>query len=216
MRALLLLASLLGTAAFAQADNGGVWTGYVGGWKPTSNAFVAGGLLQASPNRWPTVGWPRLWPQPRPVVVVPSVVVMNPIPNEHQLESQRAEEQAEQRRAWDVEQARVAAQTQLEHERRLAWEREVLLQRQLEAERQLAMEREALAAEKLLIEREQAARLVAAVPAPPPPQQTPIPAKPATPGNDVYEWTDADGVVHFSTSVPASAKSTARKVGGRR
>jgi len=214
MRAPFLLASLISTAAFAQYENGGVWTGYVGGWKPNSSLAGGGGLPLGGGLL--TGRGPRLRPQQRQVVVVPYFVAMNPSPSEQQLESQRAAELAEQRRAWDAEQARIAAQTQLENERRLAWEREVLLQRQLEAERQLAMEKEALAAEKLRLEREQAARVVAVVPAPPPPLKEPVPAKPSTPGNDVYEWTDAEGVVHFSTSVPASARASARRVGGSR
>lgn len=213
MRASLLLASLISTAAFAQYDNGGVWTGYVGGWKPHPppatvatpilgvNAFVGPGSRARAPQRQ--------------VVVVPYFVATNAVATNQQQESQRAAEQAEQRRAWEAEQNRLAQQTQLENERRLAAEREAMLQQQLEAERRLTAEKEALAAEKLRLEREQAARMLAAIPPPALKEPARAPEQPRTPGNDIYEWTDADGVVHFSTNVPASAKGTARKVGGR-
>jgi hypothetical protein len=52
------------------------------------------------------------------------------------------------------------------------------------------------------------------VPAPPPEpvvQARPEPAKPSGPPKEVFRWTDNDGVVHYSTQVPAGVK--ADKVG---
>lgn len=41
----------------------------------------------------------------------------------------------------------------------------------------------------------------------------PVPAPgPKVPGPDVFSWTDDDGVVHYSTRVPADAKKRAKKV----
>lgn len=48
--------------------------------------------------------------------------------------------------------------------------------------------------------------------APPPPPVTIVPVAPAVPGPDVYSWTDDDGVVHYSTRVPADAKKRAKKL----
>lgn len=48
------------------------------------------------------------------------------------------------------------------------------------------------------------------------PTPAPEPAKPAAPyvpGNDVFTWTDGDGVTHYSTKIPPAAKGRARKVG---
>ena len=211
MRSLIVLFSLVASTALAQYDNGGVWTGYVGGWKPNTQQQVIppGSVLR--PN--PMLDWPRPR-QPQRVVVMPYYVPANT--TSVNQETQRAAEQAEQRRAWEAEQARIAQQNQLENERRLAAEREAMLQQQLESERRLAAEREALAAEKLRLERETAARTLAAM-TPPPVQPEPVrPATPQTPGNDIYRWVDADGVTHYSTNVPAAAKASATKVGGSR
>jgi hypothetical protein len=54
------------------------------------------------------------------------------------------------------------------------------------------------------------------VPVPTPPPETvappkPEPAKPSGPPKEVFRWTDNDGVVHYSTQVPAGVK--ADKVG---
>lgn len=210
MRTAIVLLSLIASSAFAQYDNGGVWTGYVGGWKPNTQPQVTGpGFVR--PN--PALDWPRPR-QPQRVVVMPYYVPVNT--TSVNQETQRAAEQAEQRRAWEAEQARIAQQNQLENERRLAAEREAMLQQQLESERRLAAEREALAAEKLRLEREAAARTLAAM-TPAPKEPEPVrPAAPQTPGNDIYRWVDADGVTHYSTNVPASAKASATKVGGSR
>ena len=211
MRPLIVLLSLVASTALAQYDNGGVWTGYVGGWKSNMQPQ---GTVPGSVAR-PMFDWPRSRQPQRQVVVMPYYVPVNT--TSVNQESQRAAEQAEQRRAWEAEQARIAQQNQLENERRLAAEREAMLQQQLESERRLAAEREALAAEKLRLERETAARNLAAMT--PPPMKDPEPAPPAapqTPGNDIYRWTDPDGVVHYSTNVPASAKASATKVGGSR
>lgn len=203
--------ALVAFASVASAQEpGGVWTGYVGGWK--SNAAPVN-TVSIGPARNPMLDWPRQRVQPRPVVFVPYYVGVNTTAAVQQTESQRAAEQAEQRRAWEAEQTRLAQQTQLDNERRLAAEREAMLQQQLENERRLAAEREALAAERLRIERD-AARAVL----PPPPMQPPAPppAEPRTPGNDIYRWTDADGVVHYSTRVPEPFRGVAKKVGGSR
>jgi hypothetical protein len=47
---------------------------------------------------------------------------------------------------------------------------------------------------------------------PPAPAEPPKAAAPRTPGPDVYSWTDSDGVVHYSTRVPADAKAKAKKM----
>lgn len=207
MRSLIVLVSLAASSALAQ-DTGGVWAGYVGGWKPNVQPQVTG------PGFAPRSDWQRTRQPQRQVVVMPYYVPVNT--TSVNQETQRAAEQAEQRRAWDAEQARIAQQNQLENERRLAAEREAMLQQQLESERRLATEREALAAEKLRLERETAARTLAAM-TPPPKEPEPVrPAPPQTPGNDIYRWVDGDGVTHYSTNVPASAKASATKVGGSR
>ncbi|MBM4777670.1 MAG: DUF4124 domain-containing protein [Archangiaceae bacterium] len=211
MRSLIVLFSLVASTALAQYDNGGVWTGYVGGWKPNAQPQTLQLGATGRPN--PMLDWPRR--QPQRVVVMPYYVPVNT--TSVNQESQRAAEQAEQRRAWEAEQARIAQQNQLENERRLAADREAMLQQQLESERRLAAEREALAAEKLRLEREAAARTLAAMTPPPVQQPEPVrPSVPQTPGNDIYRWVDADGVTHYSTNVPASAKASATKVGGSR
>lgn len=41
-------------------------------------------------------------------------------------------------------------------------------------------------------------------------------AQPApTPGNDIYRWVDARGVIHYSTNVPPAYQGIAKKVGAR-
>lgn len=37
-----------------------------------------------------------------------------------------------------------------------------------------------------------------------------------TPGNDIYRWVDARGVIHYSTNVPPALKGVATKVGASR
>lgn len=202
MRALAVAVLTTSLTAFAQHENGGVWTGYVGGWKP--NAAPPAPVM---PVFNPPVARPR---GRAPVVIVPVPVATTSVRQERDLALE-----AEQRRAWDAEQARLAQQTQLENERRLAAEREALLQQQLEYERRMAADREAMAVARAKLEQEaEARRLLAAAP-PPAPPEPPKPAAPWTPGNDVYRWTDAEGVVHYSTSVPPEARATAKKVGSR-
>lgn len=200
---IVLLSVFVAGSVFAQHPNGGVWTGYVGGWKP--NEPTVGPTLRGSID---LSGARRNRPQ---VVVMPYYVPVNV--TQQQPPVDRGALEAERARAWDAEQARLAQQAQLETERRLAAERELALMQSLEAERRLAAEREAIAAQKLKLELEARALQVAALTPPPPPE--PIkPTAPSTPGNDIYRWTDADGVTHYSTNVPASAKSVAKKVGG--
>jgi hypothetical protein len=195
---------LFAGAALAQVENGGVWTGYVGGWKPTGSDTVA---------RLP--GFPSFPRQQRPHLVVVPYLVNSGLGarSEEERRSAAFAEQAELRRAWEAEQARQQLQAQVENERRLAAEREALFQRQLEAERKLSAEREALAQERLKLERESVIRASAPLPQPVEPPRTPTPQKP---GNDIYRWTDDDGVVHYSTAVPDSARPLAKKVGGPR
>ncbi len=66
------------------------------------------------------------------------------------------------------------------------------------------------------------APVVAAPAPPPPPVALPLPAPvplpsaaplgPRVPGPDVFLWTDEDGVVHYSTRVPADARKRAKKL----
>lgn len=199
-----VISTLVAGSVFAQSPNGGVWTGYVGGWK--SNEPAAGFATRFDPY-----GARRQRSAPRVVVVPYAVPVAVAQPQPSQTEQLEAE-----RRAWDAEQARLASQAQLETERRLAAEREVALLQNLEAERRLAAEREALAAEKLKLEQEERARLQALAAAPPPTPPEPVKQQvPQTPGNDIYRWTDASGVTHYSTNVPPGAKAIATKVGAR-
>lgn len=210
-RSFFLVTALVGSLAFAQHENGGVWTGYVGGWKPNTTATPG---FAHSPRISPQLDWPR--PRQRqPVVVVPYYVNTGIAVQQEQDSRSAAAEQAEQRRAWEAEQARQQLQAQVENERRVAAEREVLFQQQLDAERKLSAEREALAQERLKLEREHAARLAVVLQPAPPPEPV-RPEAPRTPGNDIYRWTDADGVVHYSTNVPDAAKTSAKKVGGAR
>lgn len=213
IRSLAFSTVFIGSLTFAQVDTGGVWTGYVGGWKPNSTATPGFGLGNTSRGS-PQLDWPR--PRQRsPVVVVPYFVNTGMAVRQEQESRSAAAEQAEQRRAWEAEQARQQLQVQVENERRVAAEREAMLHQQLEAERRLSAEREALAQERLKLERENAARVAVALPPPPPPEPV-RPEAPQTPGNDIYRWTDADGVVHYSTTVPDAAKAHAKKVGGAR
>jgi hypothetical protein len=54
---------------------------------------------------------------------------------------------------------------------------------------------------------------VAPEPVAPPPLPPPaVTVVSTTPGPDVYSWTDDDGVVHYSTRVPADAKKRAKKL----
>ncbi|MDP3502898.1 MAG: DUF4124 domain-containing protein [Myxococcales bacterium] len=202
-RSFFLAAALVGSLAFAQHQNGGVWTGYVGGWKPNTSP---GFSVSSYPFR-------QVWQQPQ-IFPVPYFVNTGVSFQQEQDSRNAAAEQAERRRAWEAEQARQQLQAQVENERRVTAQREALFQQQLEAERRLSAEREALAQERLRLEREHAARLAVVLQPPPPPEPV-RPEAPRTPGNDIYRWTDADGVVHYSTNVPDSAKASAKKVGGR-
>lgn len=201
MRTLTLGLLLSSAVALAQHENGGVWTGYVGGWKPNTQSVAVHPLALQARQRWVP-----------PVVVVPWA--MNTVATARQDQELAAQQAAEHRRAWDAEQARITQQTQLENERRLAAERQAYLQQQLEQERRLAAEREALVVARARLEQEAEARRLAAA-QPPPPPEPPRPPPPSTPGNDIYRWTDADGVVHYTTNVPAEAKPFAKKVGQR-
>lgn len=215
-RAFAFFSVFIGSVTLAQVDTGGVWTGYVGGWKPNTSPgfFATPGVSNTS--RFPAAPlFGNNSRQRSQVVVVPYFVNTGMAVRQEQESRSAAAEQAEQRRAWEAEQARQQLQAQVENERRVAAEREAMLHQQLEAERRLSAEREALAQERLKLEREHAAR-VAVVLQPPPPPEPARPEAPRTPGNDIYRWTDADGVVHYSTNVPDAAKASAKKVGGAR
>lgn len=216
-RSFFLVAALVGSLAFAQHENGGVWTGYVGGWKANTATpvFSTPGFASSSrvfPGAVLMGNTTRQRPQ---VVAVPYFINTGVSVQQEQDSRSAAAEQAEQRRAWEAEQARQQLQAQVENERRVAAEREALFHQQLEAERRLSAEREAIAQERLKLEREHAARLAVVLQPPPAPVEPVRPEAPRTPGNDIYRWTDADGVVHYSTNVPDSAKASAKKVGGR-
>lgn len=55
-----------------------------------------------------------------------------------------------------------------------------------------------------------AAPVVAAPPPPPPVVAAPV--GPRTPGPDVFHWTDADGVLNYSTRVPVDVRAKAKKL----
>jgi Domain of unknown function (DUF4124) len=83
-------------------------------------------------------------------------------------------------------------------------------------EREVVREVPAPAPQVIIIE-QAPAPVPAPAPVAPAPAPAPEPAKPAAPyvpGNDVFTWTDGDGVTHYSTKVPAAAKGRAKKVGG--
>lgn len=213
MRAALLVAGLLASSALAQSEAGGVWTGYVGGWKPDRSGLT---VSRARVPDWTHSVPAWQWWQMASIQQQWAV--------QAELQRRQAQEAADAQRArqaWEaaeeerrqeasraeLERVRLA---QLEEERRLATEREAALQRQLEAERRLAAEKELLAMQRL--EAERAAARVAVAPAPKPAE----PERPATPGNDVYRWVDAEGVVHYSTRVPDSVRPFATRVGASR
>jgi len=214
MRSLMLVCVMFTSVASAQTEAGGVWTGYVGGWKPDRSAVVTGSRVRVPDWTHNVPAWQ--WWQ------MASIQQQWALQAEVQRrQAQEAADAQRARQAWEaaeeerrqeasraeLERVRLA---QLEEERRLAAEREAALQRQLETERRLAAEKELLAMQRL--EAERAAARVAVAPAPKPAE----PERPTTPGNDVYRWVDAEGVVHYSTRVPDSAKPFATKVGGSR
>jgi hypothetical protein len=207
MRSFFAASCLVASAALADLPNG-VWTGYVNGWVPNSNAPVMGPAGPCGPS----IGSSPVRRQPW-VQQVPYYVMV------------QAQGQAQQASAEKAEAAVRAAQ--LEAERQAAVDREQLIQRQLDAERQLAAQRELaaqqqleaerqLAAQRLALAQQQQVLAVAAVtpPAPPVHAAPKEDAKPYQPGNDVYRWVDDDGVTHYSTTVPDSARARAKKVGG--
>jgi pyruvate/2-oxoglutarate dehydrogenase complex dihydrolipoamide acyltransferase (E2) component len=218
MRALTLALVSLSSAAFAQYENGGVWTGYVGGWKPNPQpVFTGGGLL---PHRPAVTTWSnqvsnwQLW-QLAQVQAQSQWAIQAELQRQTAAQQAAAQQQAEAARASELEQAR---QAQLEAERRLAAERAAMLQQQLETERRLAADKELFAMQRLEAERAAAAAAKAnaeKAAQPPPVVASRDDDKPSTPGNDIYRWVDDEGVVHYSTRVPDSAKSVARRVGSR-
>lgn len=58
--------------------------------------------------------------------------------------------------------------------------------------------------------------LPGANPTAPAPTEPSKPEPPQTPGNDIYRWVDARGVIHYSTHVPPALKGVATKVGASR
>lgn len=203
MRALVLTFSL-STVALAQSEAGGVWTGYVGGWKPGAQVVPSRVALPPWTLQVPQWTWWQL-----AAVQSAWAAQAESQRQARELEALAAMQAAEER----LRQAEQARREQLAAERLLAAEREAILQRHLEQERRLAAERELLA-----LQQREAERAAAAAKTAPPVSAPSRPDAPAarTPGNDVYRWTDEEGVVHYSTRVPAEARAIARKVGAAR
>lgn len=238
MKTLALIVAIVASPAWAQAwmgvgfrgaGNQGAWTGYVGGYKAvgqpsggTWTGYVGG--FQSSP------GVPMVAPPPmgyRPPMGVPYVVGPTWVgsgfttSNDEQV---RAEKAAAAQREWAI--AESARAEREENERRLAEERQRAAeerQRTAEERQRVAEERERAAQERLLneqalatqralidLQKAELERQAAQKPAGPPAE-----AKPQTPGNEVYKWTDDEGVVHYSTKVPPEAASRATVVGGK-
>ncbi|MCA2981969.1 MAG: DUF4124 domain-containing protein [Myxococcaceae bacterium] len=215
MRLLGLTVVLFGGLAAAQHEGGGVWTGYVGGWRP--NHVVPQPL---SAGRAPTLDERRLaqWQWWQMANLQTHWAMQTEFQRRAAAEQAQAERQAEAAQAFELEQARRA---QADAERRLALEREAALQRQLDDARRLAAERELVTLQRLEAERATAAAALAKANAE---KAAPAPAvlaaredaKPATPGNEIYRWVDDEGVVHYSTRVPDAVKASAKRVSGSR
>lgn len=217
MRTVFFAVTFVSSLAFAQYENGGVWTGYVGGWKPNYQPQPVRGGLVTVPSQADRVNAQWQWWQM--ANIQSQWALQAELQRRTASEQALAAQQAEAARAYQLEQAR---QAQVDAERRLAAEREAMLQRQLDEERRLTAEKELLALQRLEAERAAAAAAVAKANAEKAAQQAaPVVAsreddKPSTPGNDIYRWVDDEGVVHYSTRVPDSAKASAKRVGGSR
>lgn len=209
MRALAIVAVLsFARTSLAQSEAGGVWTGYVGGWRPDTRAVP---LTRVAAPQW--VNQVPAWQVWQAAAIQQQWAL--------QAEAQRAEKERQQlaaaaeaqrhfdeRRALELEQVRFS---QLEAERRAASaEREARLQLQLETERRLAAERELLARQRADAERAAAEKAKEEAL-----EQEKKSAQAQTPGNDIYQWVDADGVVHYSTRVPEAVRGIARRVGSK-
>ncbi|MEW5743502.1 MAG: DUF4124 domain-containing protein [Myxococcota bacterium] len=186
----------------------GTWTGYVGGFQP-NRGFV--------PPVYPVApGYPVY----RAPYVVGPVWMGTTVTTDEVRERER---EAAQREFAIAEAARIereanerrlaeSRQREAEERQRVAEERQrVAEERQRAAEERLIAE-QALATQRALIELQRAALEKQAEAAKAPPAA----AKPETPGNDVYRWTDDEGVVHYSTRVPAEVASKAVLIGGKK
>jgi Domain of unknown function (DUF4124) len=214
MRTVFFAVTVVSSAALAQYENGGVWTGYVGGWKPNTQSTGTRVGVPAWTQQVPQWQW---WQMAN---IQSQWALQAELQRRAAADQAVAAQQAEAARAFEVEQAR---QAQVQAERRLAAEREAMLQRQLDEERRLTAEKELLALQRLEAERATAAAAAAAakVNAEKAAQAAPVVAsreeeKPVTPGNDIFRWVDDEGVVHYSTRVPDSVKASAKRVGGSR
>ncbi|MDX2014496.1 MAG: DUF4124 domain-containing protein [Myxococcaceae bacterium] len=218
MRTLCFAVTFASSLAFGQYENGGVWTGYVGGWKPNHQPTPSRVVLPSWTNGTTQADRNAQWQWWQMANIQSQWALQAELQRRTASEQAIAAQQAEAARAYQLEQAR---QAQLDAERRLAAEREAMLQRQLEEERRLTAEKELLAMQRLEAERASAAAAVAKANAEKAAQAPQVVAsreeeKPATPGNDIYRWVDEEGVVHYSTRVPDSAKAAAKRVGGSR
>lgn len=208
-----------GPMPVAPAPSTGAWTGYVGGWRDTSppagtwTGYVGGwqgtrgpGLVRAPVYR------------PMPYVVGPTwfPTTTRDDEAEKQAAAQRAWAEAEAAREREASERRVAEERQraAEERERAALERERAAEERARAAEQQRLADQALEAQRALIAQQQAElqRLAAASPPPPPPAAAP---RDETPGNEVYRWTDEDGVTHYSTRVPPEAVGKAKPVGGK-
>jgi hypothetical protein len=222
MRSVTLLVAV--AAASAAAQSTGAWGGYVGGWREpgvstgTWTGYVVGwrapggvygGVPVAPIVRAPVV---RPWVT-APVFVVPTPV--NPPEEAARLDAAlRAYAEAEATLQREENDRRLAEERQraAEERERAAEERARLAEERQRAAELQRLADEALAARKALLEYQKAelARLAAAAS---PPQ--PAPPKDDAPGNEVYRWTDEDGVTHYSTRVPRELAGKAKLVGAK-
>lgn len=191
----------------------GTWTGYVGGFRPSHGVPV-----------YPVA---PVYPVP-PVYLAPGYrtpYVAGPVwmGTTSSTTDDTGEREAAQREWAIAEAARVereasdrrlaeSRQREAEEWQRVAEERQrVAEERQRAAEERLVAE-QALATQRALIELQRAA-LEKQASLERAPRAEP---KPETPGNDVYRWTDDEGVVHYSTRVPTEVASRAVIVGGKK
>jgi hypothetical protein len=190
MRTVFFAVTVVSSAALAQYENGGVWTGYVGGWKPNTQSTGTRVGVPAWTQQVPQWQW---WQMAN---------IQSQWALQAELQRRAAQVQAERRLAAERE---AMLQRQLDEERRLTAEKELLALQRLEAERATA----AAAAAAAKVNAEKAAQAAPVV-------ASREEEKPVTPGNDIFRWVDDEGVVHYSTRVPDSVKASAKRVGGSR
>lgn len=218
MRSVALIVGL--AAASAAAQSTGAWGGYVGGWREPG---VSTGTWTGYVGGWQSRGVTPVFRAPvlRPVPYV-TAPVWFPVTTttsanedaEKQAAAQRAYAEAEAARQREESERRVAEERQraAEERERAAEERARLAEERQRAAEQQRLADEALAAQRALIEHQQAELARLATPPPPP---APAPPRDETPGNEVYRWTDDDGVTHYSTRVPPEVAGKAKPVGAK-